>query len=286
MSTDRDSLGRSFDSVADAYERYRPGYPPALFDDLGSLVTLGESSSVLEIGCGTGQATGALLERGCTVLAVEPGESMVSRARSKFAGRSFVAELSTFEAWSRDGRLFDVIFSATAFHWTDPSRRWPLAHEALREGGHVALATNRTSEGGSFDEFYLATGDLHRRFGVGGDESRSPSIAAFHRELARARDVGALWAAAEPVAGPSDATRYFAPPVYRTYEWTDVYRTEEAIGLLSTYSTYLVLAPEARTELLDELAALIDERFGGSLTRHYLSILAVAARLDSIVRSP
>lgn len=56
-------LGRTSDSVAELYERSRPGYPPALF------AALGEPGRALEIGAGTGQATRGLLARGWDVVA-------------------------------------------------------------------------------------------------------------------------------------------------------------------------------------------------------------------------
>ena len=61
----------SFNNVADIYHRIRPGYPPALFDDIFGL--LPARPHVLEVGPGTGQATRDLLARGATVRAIEIG---------------------------------------------------------------------------------------------------------------------------------------------------------------------------------------------------------------------
>lgn len=54
--------------------RARPGYPPQLFADLAQLAHIGPGSRVLEIGCGTGQATVPLAERGGEIVAVEAQE--------------------------------------------------------------------------------------------------------------------------------------------------------------------------------------------------------------------
>jgi len=64
-------LRAGFDRVAPLYDRIRPAYPPALFDDLAELAGIGPGCRVLEIGCGTGQATVELARRGCDVLAIE-----------------------------------------------------------------------------------------------------------------------------------------------------------------------------------------------------------------------
>ena len=47
----------SFDKVAEAYDRARPGYPESMFDDLITHKNIHEGSRVLEVGAGTGQAT-------------------------------------------------------------------------------------------------------------------------------------------------------------------------------------------------------------------------------------
>ena len=55
---DRLRLGGVFDEVPELYDRVRPRYPDALFADLVAITGLDATSSVIEVGCGTGQATG------------------------------------------------------------------------------------------------------------------------------------------------------------------------------------------------------------------------------------
>ena len=50
-------LRTTFGSVAEQYDRARPTYPAAVFDDLVELSALGAGGRVLEIGPGTGKAT-------------------------------------------------------------------------------------------------------------------------------------------------------------------------------------------------------------------------------------
>lgn len=47
----------TFDQVADLYDRHRPGYSEALFDDLARWSAIPDRARMLEIGCGTGQAS-------------------------------------------------------------------------------------------------------------------------------------------------------------------------------------------------------------------------------------
>jgi SAM-dependent methyltransferase len=60
-------LRETFAEAAELYDRARPGYSAALFSDLAELACIGPGCRVLEIGCGTGQATLPLAERGCEI---------------------------------------------------------------------------------------------------------------------------------------------------------------------------------------------------------------------------
>jgi 2-polyprenyl-3-methyl-5-hydroxy-6-metoxy-1,4-benzoquinol methylase len=63
----------------------RPGYPDELFADLVTITGMGDRSSVLEVGCGTGQATRSLAALGCSVTALEPGAGLAALARRRMA---------------------------------------------------------------------------------------------------------------------------------------------------------------------------------------------------------
>jgi 16S rRNA A1518/A1519 N6-dimethyltransferase RsmA/KsgA/DIM1 with predicted DNA glycosylase/AP lyase activity len=72
-----------FDEDAELYDRMRPDYPDDLFDDLAALAGLQRGSRVLELGCGTGQATLPLARRGFAVTAIELGPRLAEVARRK-----------------------------------------------------------------------------------------------------------------------------------------------------------------------------------------------------------
>ena len=76
----------TFDEVAELYDRHRPGYPEALFEDLVALSGIAPAGRILEIGAGTGQATLPLARRGLRVLCLEPGAALARVARGKLAG--------------------------------------------------------------------------------------------------------------------------------------------------------------------------------------------------------
>ncbi|MFL6126049.1 class I SAM-dependent methyltransferase [Actinophytocola sp.] len=271
-----DPIGLRFDDVAELYDRVRPHYPDELFADLAALTGARPGTTVLEVGCGPGQATRGLLARGWRVRAVEPGETMAARARENFAGRPFTVDVSRFEDWDPDGATFDLLFSATAYHWVDPAVRWTKAAAVT---GAIGLATNRTVAGGQFDDVYRASADLHARYGHEIEFGIPQTAGSILDEIHATRhDIGAVWAGADPKSGPSLAGPLFTPPELRSYEWETTYDTADAVALLSTYSPYLRVPAERRARLLDGIADIVDRDFGGTVTRRYLGVLAVAKR--------
>src|SRR3989304_1678398 len=78
----------AFDNVLEIYDRVRPSYPPALFDEMFHYLrdaTDAAEPLVVEIGPGTGKATASLLDRCARVTAVEIGPEMSAFLRRKFA---------------------------------------------------------------------------------------------------------------------------------------------------------------------------------------------------------
>ena len=132
----------TFDEVADLYAHGRPRYPEVVIDDVVELAGFGPGSRVVEIGCGTGQATAALAERGLEVTCVELGPRLAEIARRELAHYPSVRVVNAdFEHWEPEGGLYDGIASFNAFHWVDPERRYGLAARLLRPGGALAVVS-------------------------------------------------------------------------------------------------------------------------------------------------
>lgn len=162
--TRRVHLSRTFDEDAELYDRARPGYPPELFDDLTEVAGTGSGCRVLEVGAGTGKATLPLAERGCRITAVELGADMAAVARRNLAGFEAVEVVTAdFETWPLPEEPFDVVVSATAFHWLDPAVRMVKAADALRPGGALAVVATQHVAGGS-EEFFVEVQDCYERF--------------------------------------------------------------------------------------------------------------------------
>jgi SAM-dependent methyltransferase len=137
------TLRETFEEAPELYDRVRPDYPDELFDDLARLVGLLPGSRVLELGCGTGQATVSLARRGYEVVAVELGAGLANVARKKLAPFAAVRVVNAvFEAWPLPAEPFDLVFAATSFHWIDRAVRVTKSADALRPGGALAVTSS------------------------------------------------------------------------------------------------------------------------------------------------
>jgi SAM-dependent methyltransferase len=265
----RSGLGRVFDEVPELYDRVRPGYPRALFADLAAITGVDEGSAVLEVGCGTGQATRSLAEFGCPVTAVEPGAGMAALARRRLAGFHHVTvEESPFEEWDDRGRRFDLLVAASSWHWVDPSAGWRRAHGVLRPGGWMALLGNVVVRRPGEPEVYAETADLHERFCPGNPGWGHPPLEDDVRTAGEGRG---LVAGAGPLFGPTTVRWY--PAV----QWCD---GSGFADLLRTTSLYRALEPAVREPLLDAIADRVRTRMGDRVPRRYLSVLRAARRAD------
>src|SRR5215471_18500580 len=132
--------GKVFDEIAAEYDRHRPSYPDELVDQACQVAGIGTGDHVLEVGCGSGQLTRALVARGLHVTAVEPGKSLIALARQNLEG---AGEAEFVNARFEDALLprehFQAVFSASAFHWIDPKVSWQKAAEVLVPSGMLAL---------------------------------------------------------------------------------------------------------------------------------------------------
>ena len=124
----------SFGAVAEAYERFRPGYPVELFDMV--MTYAGRPvRTALEIGAGTGKATRLFARRGLTVTATEPDGAMLAVLR-----KHLPAGVRTVQAAFEDlrpGESYGLVYAA-ALHWTKPEDRWSRMAALVEPGGVFA----------------------------------------------------------------------------------------------------------------------------------------------------
>ena len=250
-----------FDGVAERYDAVRPHYPSALVDDLVALAGLGDGSRVLEIGCGTGQLTVDLAARGLDVTAVELGPALASVARRNLAAFPHARVVAgAFEEHPVPDPV-DAVVAAASFHWVTPAVRVSRTAAAVRPDGALAVVDVRHVAGGT-EAFFTAMHDCYLRFFPG-------TQPGFHLPTA---------AEVPEVYSELDGTSLFGPVVRHRHTWEVVYTADRFCALLSTFSNHIDLPAELREDLLDCLGTLIDQRFGGVVTKRLLAQLVVARR--------
>jgi SAM-dependent methyltransferase len=254
MATDERLSGRvAFDRIAERYDRSRPGYPDELFDVLPLT-----GSRVLEIGCGTGQASVSLASRGAELTAVELGEHLAELAARKLAAYPTArVELADFDRWTPPAAEFDVVFAATSFHWLNPATRVDRSADVLRTGGMLATVATHHVAGGT-QRFFEDVQACYRRFD------------------ARTRPGAPRPATSIPFDGQLGPR--FRAPEYHRYEWSASYTAESYLDLLGTYSTTLTLPEVAARGLLRSIGDLINGRYKGHITKQYLTELRTTTR--------
>lgn len=264
-TTDVDSrvLARTFDEVAQLYNRVRPTYPAHLFDELVALARLPAAARVVEVGCGTGQATLPLAERGFRVTCVELGESLAAVARRKLAHLPSVEVVTAdFETWQPTQRGFDALVAFTAFHWIAPAVRYTKAASLLRDRGRLGIVTTHHVLPPDGDEFFL---EVQKDY-----EAVVPDDPATKAGAPKGPDT--IADLSEEIA----ESRLFRNIATRRYLWDVVYGADDYVQVLETYSGHRALDDDTRTRLLDLIRRRVQQRPDGRVRKTYLGILNVA----------
>ena len=245
---------KTFDEVADLYDRFRPGYPAALAEDVIRQSGIPPSGRILEIGCGTGKATVLFAARGYRITGLEPGPNLARVAERNLAGFPDVQiERSTFEDWQPGEADFDLVMAAQSFHFIDAQSGLAKAADALRPRGAIAIFAHQPQRGDA---------EVHRR-------------------------VQEQYARLEPTLRPRDEDTGFAEEIERTgrfetvivtrYRWQRVFTAEEYVGLQQTQSNHRLLPADRRAALLAAIRREIEDH-GGSFPVDYVTLLHVARR--------
>ena len=245
---------RALDEIAEHYDRFRPGYPDAITEDIVSLAGLPERGKILEVGCGSGHATALFASRGYSITALEPSGGMASVARRRFGSFSNVRVIeTTFEAWDPGTERFDLVLAASAIHFIEPQHRFTKPARLLRPERAFAVMWHDRDPG---------TLELHRRV----EEAYALHAPSFEYP----RDMPGL-------EDHLDESGLYQGVHARQYRWSRVYGEEEFLGYLDSYSTHRLLPPAERSALYEALGKAIRQS-GGSIEQDFTTRLWVTRR--------
>ncbi len=215
-----------------------------MFDDIVAFGPWPQGSRAIEVGAGTGIATGPLADRGLLVTALEPSPAMAAVAAHKLGDRTTIVS-QRFEDWL-PSESFDLLVACNAWHWIHPMVGLKRMDGALHPGSTLALAwTEIVSWGEEPFETRLAQ-ELGSPWPKG-TEFITDSLQSIrsHRRVDDLRE--------------------------KRYRFSRTLDAETYVAVKNTYGG------PADPELDSSLRRLIDEEFGGSLTKVEEAVLYLAA---------
>jgi SAM-dependent methyltransferase len=252
----------SFNAAADVYHRGRPPYPPAVFDLLAERCGLVAGARVLEIGAGSGLATGPLLETGATVVAVEPGADLAAILTAAYPGERLEVVVGDFETADLPGG-FDLAVAATSLHWLDPDIAIRRLGALVAPGGWLAAWWNEFGDTARPTRFRDRLDAVYRDL--------LPAEPAYKDSRSHVLDTD-RWRRVLTAGG------WFGDVAVEVVSWHQVLTAASARDLWSTFPNIAELAVPAREEFLARLGALVDAEPGGVVEDPRLTVVYTAQR--------
>ena len=240
----------TFDTVASTYEKFRPGYVEELYQTVFDYIPIVESSKVIEVGIGGGQATLPILQAGCELTAVEYGVHFSQLCREKFKDYpKFSIITSKFEDAEFEDNTYDLIFSASAFHWVPEEIGYPKVFSLLKNDGAFARFANhpfrdrgKTALMEEIDRIY---GKYYYKF----YNRKQEMPMEYGEELARNQAL--------------IAEKYgFVDIQYAMFRRTRTFSAKEYIILLGTYSDHIAIEEGIRNEFFAKIEEAINNHGG------------------------
>ncbi|OUE18796.1 hypothetical protein BFL34_02832 [Clavibacter michiganensis] len=217
--SDHAALASSFGSVADQYDRVRPGYPDAALE---WMLPAG-ARRVVDLGAGTGKLTRLLAARGLAVTAVEPDAQMRQVLEAASPGVDVRAG-SGEEIPVGDGEE-DAVLVAQAWHWMDAGSAAREAARVLRPGGRLGIVWNVMD-----------------------------TAVDWVRELDVLLQPGARAAGRAIEPGPFPG---FGPVEHASFAHVHRMTPDEVVALAGSISRIIVLPEHERARVLDDIRTLL-----------------------------
>ena len=243
----------TFNTVADTYEKIRPGYPEKLYRALFAYAPLDASRSAVEVGIGGGQATLPVLETGCALTAVEYGDQLAQLCREKFRDYPrFSVITGKFEDADFPEDSFDLVYSASAFHWVPEEIGYPKVFRMLKPGGAFARFANHPYQAKDNPVLFREIQDAYAQYYYPYYNKQPGKLSEYTEEQAAARAA---------VAG-----RYgFTETVYMLFRRVRTLSAAEYRKLIGTYSDHITIEESIRERFFDAIEETI-KRHGGSIS--------------------
>lgn len=252
-----------YSHVAEAYNKVRPRYSQQLCDRAIELAGLAKDASILEIGCGPGNATVSFAQKGCSLVCLEPSLEAYQFASLNCAQYPNVEVINTtFEDWHLGERKFDAVLAATSLHWVSPEVRFSKTAAALRDRGTLILLWNATVQP-QYDIYQI----MHEVYQI-----HAPSLGKYEDRETQQQSLSKFAQAVSDSGKFDNLVAQYVP-------CTATYSIDDYLMLLSTYSPYIELEAHKRDTLFAALQAALVSHKINSIPASYLSVCQVAKKI-------
>ncbi len=243
----------TFDTVASTYEKFRPGYVPKLYQTVFDYIPIAQDSKVVEIGIGGGQATLPILQTGCELTAIEYGEQFSELCREKFKDYSkFSVITRKFEDAVLDHDTYDLVFSASAFHWVPEEIGYSKVFSILKSGGVFARFANHPFRDKGKPALSEEIDRIYKDYYYTYHKRKQETPREYTEEEARHRAL--------------IAEKYgFTDIQYNLFQRKRTFTAKEYTILLGTYSDHVAIDEAIRTEFFSKIEDAINNH-GGTIT--------------------
>ena len=213
---------------------------------------INNTSSVVEIGIGGGQATLPFLQTGCNLTAVDYGENFCKICREKFKEYpSFSAISEKFEDIDM-GDEYDLIYSASAFHWIPEEIGYKKVYDMLKDGGVFARFANHPYRDKGEPELSEEMDRIYAEYYCKYHNKEPKPLIEYTEQQAYDRAL--------------IAEKYgFTDIQYKLFYRTRKFSAKEYIMLLGTYSDHIAIEETIRNEFFLKIEEAIN-RHGGEIT--------------------
>lgn len=246
-------LGWTFDTVASTYEKLRPGYVEELYQALFDYIPIDENSNVVEVGSGGGQATAPMLRTGCKLTAVEYGEQFSELLKDKFRKyRNFSVITGKFEDIIFEDNTFDLVFSASAFHWIPEKPGYEKVFSMLKNGGVFARFANHPYRDKGKPALSEEIDEIYDEYYYKFYNKKREALTEYTEKQAKDRAM---------IAGKYG----FKDIRYALFHRERIFSAKEYIELLGTYSDHIAIEKTIRQKFFLKIEEAINSH-GGTIT--------------------
>lgn len=249
----------TFNEDVKNYDKWRPTYCKELFNDIIQYSELNQNKKAIEVGIGTGQATVPFLMTGCDVTAIELGENLAEFSKEKFKEyKNFSVYNTSFEDFECDDNSFDILYSATAFHWILEEIGYPKALKLLKNDGTLALFWNKPSVNGENNLLHQKIQSIYQKYIPSNDKFIENDTERYNKISKTIESYG------------------FRDLEVTLYHQIRVFNSSDYISLLNTYSDHRSMGESIKQLVYTEIENAILEN--GNVLNVYDTIELYLAR--------